>query len=185
MFRPFWPCIPLLGVSSGCHSGPRALLGFSWNSRGLSSLLVLGFCFSPFCFAASHFFLEGPPMARPTAGPGRSTSRPLARVRARGSPSTGGGLVPSSSFFFFCCPFCMAEGHRDPRTHSVRGLLLGRGRFYLPPQALFSHTHVFCFPYPRFFCLLFLFRIPRAVPRITRHSLGAPRIRRSPQPPSP
>ena len=29
-----------------------------------------------FCFAASHFLLEGPPTARPTAGPGRSTSRP-------------------------------------------------------------------------------------------------------------
>ena len=30
LFRPFWPCVPLLGVSSGCHSGPRAFLGFSW-----------------------------------------------------------------------------------------------------------------------------------------------------------
>ena len=36
--RPFWPCVPLLGVFSGCHSGPRAFLGFSWNLRGLSSL---------------------------------------------------------------------------------------------------------------------------------------------------
>ena len=34
--------------------------------------------FSPllFCFATPHVLLEGPPMARPTAGPGRSTSRP-------------------------------------------------------------------------------------------------------------
>ena len=103
-----------LAFSSGCHSGPRAFLGFSWNTWSLSSLapseapfpgtrggrgvfwlLVLGFLFCPFCFAASHVLLEGPPMARPTAGPGRSTSRPLARVRARGSPSEGGGLVPS------------------------------------------------------------------------------------------
>ena len=26
LFRPFWPCVLLLGVFSGCHSGPRALL---------------------------------------------------------------------------------------------------------------------------------------------------------------
>ena len=31
LFRPFWPCVPLLGVFSGCHSGPRAVLGFSLN----------------------------------------------------------------------------------------------------------------------------------------------------------
>ena len=39
LFRPFWPCVLLLGVFfSGCHSGPCAVLGFSWNFRGLSSL---------------------------------------------------------------------------------------------------------------------------------------------------
>ena len=31
LFRPFWPCVPLLGVFPGCHSGPRAVLGFSLN----------------------------------------------------------------------------------------------------------------------------------------------------------
>ena len=29
-FCPFWPCVPLLAFSSGCLSGPRAFLGFSW-----------------------------------------------------------------------------------------------------------------------------------------------------------
>ena len=29
LFRPFWPCVLLLGGFSGCHSGPRAFLGFS------------------------------------------------------------------------------------------------------------------------------------------------------------
>ena len=74
---------------SGCHSGPRAFLGFSWNLRGLSSLapseafflgreaarvfcasLVLVF-FSPllFCFAAT-LFLEGPPRDLAEAGRG-------------------------------------------------------------------------------------------------------------------
>ena len=31
LFRPFWPCVLLLGGFSGCHSGPRAFLGFSLN----------------------------------------------------------------------------------------------------------------------------------------------------------
>ena len=30
LFRPFWPCVLLLGLFSGCHFGPRAFLGFSW-----------------------------------------------------------------------------------------------------------------------------------------------------------
>ena len=38
LFRPFWPCVPLLGVFPGCHSGPRAFLGFSLNLWGLSLL---------------------------------------------------------------------------------------------------------------------------------------------------
>ena len=36
LFRPFWPCVLLLGGFSGCHSGPRAFLGFSLNLWGLS-----------------------------------------------------------------------------------------------------------------------------------------------------
>ena len=31
LFCPFWPCVPLLAFSSGCLSGPRAFLGFSWH----------------------------------------------------------------------------------------------------------------------------------------------------------
>ena len=38
LFRPFWPCVPLLGVFPGCHSGPRAVLGFSLHLWGLSLL---------------------------------------------------------------------------------------------------------------------------------------------------
>ena len=74
LFRPFWPCVLLLGGFSGCHSGPRAFLGFSWNLWGLSSLapseaLFLGreaagvlLCFScsvfffPFCFVLRPHF---------------------------------------------------------------------------------------------------------------------------------
>ena len=91
--RPFWPCVPLLGVFSGCHSGPRAFLGFSWNLRGLSSLapsealfwtrggkgvLVVSFCCFCFplllCFAA--FFTptrRGGPVVVRGIPPGRRT----------------------------------------------------------------------------------------------------------------
>ena len=63
---PFWPCVPLLGVFSGCHSGPRAFLGFSldllrpfsWDARrqGFSVLLLPCFSFSPFRCVLRLFF---------------------------------------------------------------------------------------------------------------------------------
>ena len=78
-----------LAFFSGCHSGPRAFLGFSFNLWGLSSLapsvaLFLGreaarvfLCFSClvflfpllFCFAAT-LSLEGPPRDLAEAGRG-------------------------------------------------------------------------------------------------------------------
>ena len=91
--RPFWPCVLLLGVFSGCHSGPRSFLGYSWNLRGLSSLapsealfwtrggkgvLVVSFCCFCFplllCFAA--FFTptrRGEPVVVRGMPPGRRT----------------------------------------------------------------------------------------------------------------
>ena len=57
LFRPFWPCVLLLGGFSGCHSGPRAFLGFSlnllrpfsWDARrqGFSCASLDLFSFSP------------------------------------------------------------------------------------------------------------------------------------------
>ena len=78
VFRLFWACVLLLGVFSGCHFGPRAFLGFSWNLRGLSSLapsearfwtrggkgvsvfFARGFCFSPSVSFCGHAFLDNP-----------------------------------------------------------------------------------------------------------------------------
>ena len=48
-----------LAFSSGCHSGPRAFLGFSWNVR-LSALLLPGSSFFPLCLFCSHTFPENP-----------------------------------------------------------------------------------------------------------------------------
>ena len=59
-FARFGRAPRFLMVFSGCHSGPRAFLGFSldllrpfpWDARrqGFSVLLLLCVCFSPFCF---------------------------------------------------------------------------------------------------------------------------------------
>ena len=159
-----------LAFFSGCHSGPRVFLGFSLNLLGLSSLapfaspflgtrggkgvswlLFLGLCFPLlFCSAASHVLLEAQPMARPTAGPGRSTSRPSPEWGPGGASLRAEGCSPP--VLGYRCLFCLAEGRRDPRTHSVQGLFVGEGGFSSAPSGPFSHALVF-FPAPGFFCL--------------------------------
>ena len=79
-------------------------------------------------------------------------ARPLAQVRAGGLPYLGRRVGPLL-LWDFDGRFCEPEGHRDPRTHCVPGLLSGKGSFFLPPHARF-HTARFC-PCPRFFLLLF------------------------------
>ena len=161
-FSPFFgPASCFLAFSRGA-SGPRAFLGFSWKLRGLSSLapgpseaLFFGreaawvfLCFwclvvvfpLLFCFAASHVVLEGPPTARPTAGPGALDVPPLAQVRARGCPLRAEGCAPSFPGFLLPYFVFLAEGHTDPRTHSVRGLFVKEGAFYLPPSGPFFHV---------------------------------------------
>ena len=103
-------------------------------------------------------------MARPTAGPG-----PLARVRARGSPSEGGGLVPSC--FGIWSPYFVGS-----TTHiwsqGPRAFCLGWGAISVPPHRLFFHTRLFLFPAPGFFFCFFFERemalgAPRGVPAAT------------------
>ena len=153
-----------LAFSSGCHSGPRAFLGFSLNLRGLSSLapsealflgtrggrgvswlLFLGLCFPLlFCSAASHVFLEGPANGSTYGRPGALDVPPLARVRARGSPSEGGGLVPSC--FGIWLPYFVGRGSQGPRA-----FVSGMGAFLCPHTGPFFHTHLFSVSRPRFF----------------------------------
>ena len=147
-------CSPVLavrpfcsGVSSGCHSGPRAFFGFSrdcsealfWTrgGRGVCSFFVC--CFSRF---AAHTFLVGLAPGLRKAGPRVVSPAPLARVRARGRmPFSGGGTqTPSCLFYFVLLVFVL--GHRDPRA------LLFAGAPLLAPGG--SHTHGF---FPRFFSL--------------------------------
>ena len=70
---------------------------------------------------------------------------PLARVRARGSPSEGGGLVPSC--FGIWLPNFVGRGSQGPRA-----FLSGMGAFFVPPHRPFF-TRTF-FPRPRFFFFL-------------------------------
>ena len=56
-------------------------------------------------------------------------------------------MVPSC-FWDLVALFCLAEGHRDPRTHSVQGLFVREGAFLSAPSGLFSHTLLF---FPPFF----------------------------------
>ena len=73
---------------------------------------------------------------------------PLARVRARGSPSEGGGLVPS--FFGIWLPYFVGRGSQGPRA-----FVSGMGAFFVPPHRPFFFTRTcFCFPPQVFFFFL-------------------------------
>ena len=114
LFTRFGRASFLSGVLSGCHSGPRAFLGFSWYSSEaffsdarrqgcFRSFLSVVFVF-PFCCVSRLFShqLEGAdpssyvayprvvvPAPRPSEGPGSAVER--------------GGLVPSFSGFLTAC----------------------------------------------------------------------------------
>ena len=198
-----------LAFSSGCHSGPRAFLGFSLNLRGLSSLapsealflgtrggrgvswlLFLGLCFPLlFCSAASHVLLEGPANGSTYGRPGALDVPPLVRVRARGSPSAGGGLVPSC--FGMWLPYFVGRGSQGPRA-----FLSGMGAFFVPPHRPFFTRTCFCFPPQVFFFLrerdgprgpawiasrnTIQCRMQNAAPRIPRNTLRNPGYVRPP-----
>ena len=70
----------------------------------------------------------------------------------QGSASSAEGWSPP--FLGFWRLVCEPEGHRDPRTHSVQGLLSGEGAFYLPPHRPFFTLHVSS-PPPFFFFVAF------------------------------
>ena len=71
------------------------------------------------------------------------------RSDSQGTAQFWAGALDAPFFRDFGGIFCRPEGHRDPRTHRVPGLLFGKGAFLLPPQARF-HTH-FSFPPQVFF----------------------------------
>ena len=68
LFRPFWPCVLLLGGLSGCHSGPRAFFGIllvlvlrplllDARRQGCFRASCDWFFFFPLCYVLRpHFF---------------------------------------------------------------------------------------------------------------------------------
>ena len=145
---------------------PRPL---SWDARrqGFSVLLLPCFSFSPFVLFCgfTHLRLTRRPSQWLDLRQARGARRPAPRPsEGQGEPLCGRRVGPLL-FWDFVAFFCMAEGHRDPRTRSVRGLFVREGAFCLPPQALFFHTHVSSRPRVFFVFFLFLFglRGPHAV----------------------
>ena len=121
------------------------------GGKGVSWLLVLGCCVFPFKFVLFCGFTRF--TRRPSQWLDLRQARgarrpPLARVRARGSPSEGGGLVPSC--FGIWLPYFVGRGSQGPRA-----LLSGMGAFFVPPhRPFFSHALVSVSP-PQvfFFCV--------------------------------
>ena len=109
---------------------------------GFLSLVVV---FSPFVLFCGFTRFTRRPSQWLDLRQARGARRPpLARVRARGSPSEGGGLVPSC--FGIWLPYFVGRGSQGPRA-----LLSGMGAFFVPPhRPFFSHALV-SVSRPRFF----------------------------------
>ena len=171
---PIWPCVLLLGVFLGVPFWAPRVFGilleltglelarpfrgpFSWDARWQGCFLASfpWFVFSPFVLFCGFTRFTRRPSQWLDLRQARGARRPpLARVRARGSPSEGGGLVPSCSGISLPYFVWQRVAGTLGRTAS-RALLLGRGCSCLPPQALFN-TQGFFFPALFLFFLFFL-----------------------------
>ena len=126
LFRPFWPCVPLLGVPfwAPCVFGILLVLVLRPFFLGREAARVFR-CFSclvflfplVFCFAAT-LFLDGPGVVSLTRRVVLPTPR---RSDSQGTAQFWAGAIGRPLFGDFDGIFCLPEGHRDPRTHSVQG----------------------------------------------------------------
>ena len=115
--------------------------------------MFLGFfslvCVFPFCFVLRlHTFTRRPSQWLDLRQARGARRPPLARVRARGSPSAGGGLVPSC--FGIWLPYFVGRGSQGPRA-----FCLGWGRFLCPHTGPFSHARFLSPPQVFFFFFFF------------------------------
>ena len=127
----------------------RPLRGpFSWDARRQGCFLASfpWFVFSPFVLFCGFTRFTRRPSQWLDLRQARGARRPpLARVRARGSPSEGGGLVPSC--FGIWLPYFVGQ-----RVTGTQGLFVWDGGvFCAPTQALFFTLHVFVFFPPQVF----------------------------------
>ena len=117
------------GVSSGCHSGPRAVFGFS---RDCSEALFLGreaveafvrflvCCFSR--FAASHVS-RGPCTYLQVGGPAGGLARSPCLSEGKGSNALLGRRGSDPLLFGSFLLLVFALGHRDPRAFLFAGAI--------------------------------------------------------------
>ena len=155
LFRPFWPCVPLLGVFPGCHSGPRAFLGFSLDllrpflgtrgGKGFRVLLL--FCFSfPLLFCGHTFSrltgggLTNPAVVSPAPRPSEG----------QGVPIFGRGHIGRPLFRDFVGIFCCLWGQGPTDAWRPGPFCVGRGPFACPLTGPF-HTARFFPPQVFFF----------------------------------
>ena len=160
------------GVSSGCHSGPRAVFGFSrdcsdalFGREAVEAFVLFCLLFFPFC--GSHVS-RGPCTCSQEGRPAGGLARSPCLSEGKGStmPFSGGGFRPPPVWFLFASSVCFWP--QGPTS-----LFCLRGHLLRCP--LGSHTH-FCSPgrssLSFFFCSVFSL----AVRREQNH-------RRPPQPP--
>ena len=111
------------GVSSGCHSGPRAVFGFSRDCSDALFGREAVEAFVPFflvcCFSrfAAHTFLGGRAPARRKAGPWVLALTPHPSEGGRPCPSRAAGTqTPACSLGepFLLLVFVWATGAREP-----------------------------------------------------------------------
>ena len=95
-----------------------------------------------FCFAATPF-LERPGVVSLTRRVLLPTPR---RSDSQGTAQFWAGAIGRPLFGDFDGIFCLPEGHRDPRTHSVQGPFCWGGGLFCASSGPFFHTARFLFP---------------------------------------
>ena len=156
-------CSPVLavrpfcsGVSSGCHSGPRAFFGFSRDfseafflgreaAKAFARFFLWSCCFSR--FAASHVS-SGPCAWSQEGRPAGGLARSPCASEGKGSIALLGRRDPDPLLFVFFCVASVCFGSQGPKSLFVCG-----GTCCFPPRL--SHAR-FVFPSGLFVLSLYL-----------------------------
>ena len=137
----FWDSPGTYGARA-CSPLLRPLFLGREAARGFCVLLVLGFCFSPsVLFCGFTLFPRRPANGSTYGRPGALDVPPPSPSEGWGEPLWGRRVGPFL-FWEFVAVFVWQRVTGTLGRTASRAFLLARGRFGLPPLALF-HTHVF------------------------------------------